>query len=196
MPPDSFKHLIDSQVRTMELATGIGSRPLFDRPREYRSMVYHRPRDGNYPGRGRGRGRGGSTHRGTRGRAIPGGQGFNRRPRYAPRAESDVRSEITEAPASSSRAPANPPPPIINPGRSSEPSFRETSEQSSGESVTSGATTGTSELDLRRVPADEVESAASWALANGMRMVTVESDGDDDMDAEGEPAGEVEEKQA
>jgi hypothetical protein len=29
-----------------------------------------------------------------------------------------------------------------------------------------------------------------------MRMVTVESDGDDDMDAEGEPAGEVEEKQA
>lgn len=70
MPPDAFNHLVDSQVRIMEIATGRRSAsPL--RGQDYR------------PGyrRGRGRFRGVFRNRGTRGRPIPGGLGNNQRSR-------------------------------------------------------------------------------------------------------------------
>ena len=70
MPPDAFNHLVDSQVRIMEIATGRRSASP-PRGQDYR------------PGyqRGRGRFRGTFRNRGTRGRPIPGGLGNNRRSR-------------------------------------------------------------------------------------------------------------------
>lgn len=70
MPSDAFSHFLKTQVQSMEIATNSGRY----RAKEDRSR--NRPQ---YYTRGRGLVRGG--HRGSRGRDIPGGLGFNRRAR-------------------------------------------------------------------------------------------------------------------
>jgi len=70
MPPDTFNHFVDSQVRMLEIATGRGSAEPPRNPGNRSS--YHR---------GRGVFRGIHRNRGTRGRPIPGGLGNNRRSR-------------------------------------------------------------------------------------------------------------------
>jgi hypothetical protein len=55
-----------------------------------------------------------------------------------------------------------------------------------------------SEIDLGRVPAEEVESAASWAAQRQREQRQQQGalvEEDEDMDAEGEPAIEEGEKQ-
>lgn len=95
MPPSAFNHLIDSQVRTMELATG--HRPRYDHAKPYGPPRY------DYVTRGRGfvRGRGGGN-RGTRGRAIPGGAGINRRTRPSSRGDEDTTQTTTSGDSSRS----------------------------------------------------------------------------------------------
>ena len=47
---------------------------------------------------------------------------------------------------------------------------------------------------MSRAPANEVDSAAGWALEDGIKQVSVEEE--DDMGTEGEPVGEERGKQA
>jgi hypothetical protein len=155
IPASAFNHLVDSQVRTMEIATG--TRPSPKRPRPPPRENRNRDRDRglnriNYDDRFRGRGRG----RGSRGRSIPGGLGNNRRSRPSNRMEED---ELM--PDSSGSGPST-----------QNSSWRVVEEISEGETSDNGTTTETERsvvrdpvlerIMLEDVPEEEIEAAAAW----------------------------------
>jgi hypothetical protein len=71
MPPEVFNHLVDSQVRTMELATGARPAPRYDYYQDWSPPAEHVDRYGRDFGRGRGAYRGGrdDEHGGHMGRS-------------------------------------------------------------------------------------------------------------------------------
>ena len=153
MPPEAFNHLIDSQVRTMEIATG--ARPA---ARRYENPFPVRPFDhyGDGRGRGRGRYRGRSwtnpATRGTRGRAIPNGIGNNRRPRPSLR-------EIREAEETAETSG----PPVAGGSRWRESTTRSDVEAAS-DAEGSIITDESERAFFDDVPAEEYEAAASFRM--------------------------------
>ena len=201
MPPSAFTHMMDSQVRTVELATG------------YRSPRYnHNHTKPYFPRRGgiiRGHGNG---NRGTCGRPIPGGIGINRRARPSNREEEEEVPRI-QGPPNRPAATAPVPPTSIAPVQSTS-SAQETPNQAEGsrfrdsnadsgkelesnaDSIGTLSSSDSAFLRIRNIPAEETESALTarmTALQGHLSEVSVEEDRDDDMkDAEGDPASDVE----
>ena len=170
MPPEAFNHLIDSQVRTMEIATGNRPVPRINLTPRRTAPVY---RCGGARGRGRGVYRGRNfRYRGTRGRPIPGGFGNNRRSRPSNRME--------EAPIPPMRTG-----PVAGCSR-----WREVSGSSEGDTTSDAG--GSTETELSYVAiatAEEVESTTSSGL-EALRLGKARANEDSEMsEKEGEGSG-------
>lgn len=143
MPPEAFNHFINSQVRNMEITTGLRCGP---RRRNYYFDVTqhngeHYAQFGRGQGRVRGRGRGeNSSNRGTCRRVIPNSirNNCHSRPTNWSEGASVVRALITEVPVASGSQ-----------------QWRGTDKKSDGETTNAGTTvTGTERSFATREPVD------------------------------------------